>query len=1072
MALPPPVINPGSNNSTGEGFSQDLVETRSFVPLENTGEGGAVNLDRPDDVIRSYKRKMGDYLSKITKESGNRFYVSPGSEDVSTRGTDGNPLPILTQEFNDSTNSNQLREVRSPEAINNFKTTSRSGMLDRPGRPFVIKKGKSSSEDQTVESIYAELNDQGNSAPFALRVQEVLSENGQFSESRPFINRDVVFKEGNLAVTRIQRTLGEHGPRKFPSVVQGSKPEDIVSLKELKKLGALIMLNASGELVIPKDPTGLEFLTTLVPGVARVGGKVPVSRFSAVNAYKDANPTFEKPNSTSFIENDGILSYGNTNSYAVTFTGITSAPSIITASLLMLTVGGLLKLLALTLQKPTPAQGAPDTSREGRAKRLGNFRVKKENHSFLHEVGFTVDLTETQNDFMACVSKGIDVFFGIEDALPGVGGFITSATSQLTKLHGYYNVILRNIVRNAIDLALPGISSITAIGDSESSGSDQESAATDLVLQYNPVTLLDKLNRSPLIKFINTVAKIGDIAISTEQYDTLADHSGLTSVMDLIDQTDLNGGGLNPSILQAKNRLSDGKLAWRQTSIKSLYILPQGLIGAGKRFSNAKASNLAVSMLAGNNIDEVVDNTFGGYGNNSVIASNENITNGNRIKTEIVEKMEDYLERDYMPFYFHDIRTNEIIAFHAFLDNVTDGFDAEYNESDGFGRVDKVHTYKSTTRSISISFRLVAVDPEDFNEMWFKVNKLVTLVYPQWSKGREVKWGDNKMIQPFSQHPAASPMMRLRLGDLFKTNYTKFALARLFGISNQPGDFNLEGVNALGETTSQQRLNDEIRTITNARSVWTYSVGDTVIIKPNASMDPHNLGNGYHKVEGNTTRSTATARRSERVDNTVHVVGGGVRAIVLETTQGGSSSTTFKLRLKEGSEQDAFIASTNDIELDRTDIQMQASNRAHATSTSTDNAVETTTVEGVEKFLDENKNPVFKAFASTKGRGLAGFIKSLRFDYNESKWQTNTFNGRAPMMIKVDIEFVPVHDIAPGIDHNGFMTAPVYNVGDKMMSLGYDKSPETLLTAFNNSQNKLGQYSGNTRNTTIVGGNR
>ncbi|WP_230685488.1 hypothetical protein, partial [Streptococcus pneumoniae] len=65
---------------------------------------------------------------------------------------------------------------------------------------------------------------------------------------------------------------------------------------------------------------------------------------------------------------------------------------------------------------------------------------------------------------------------------------------------------------------------------------------------------------------------------------------------------------------------------------------------------------------------------------------------------------------------------------------------------------------------------------------------------------------------------------------------------------------------------------------------------------------------------------------------------------------------------------------------------------------------DTTSQRAMSSFLSETENPVFKAFASTKGRGLAGFIKSLHFDFNETTWQTEKFNGRAPKMLKVDIE--------------------------------------------------------------------
>ena len=69
--------------------------------------------------------------------------------------------------------------------------------------------------------------------------------------------------------------------------------------------------------------------------------------------------------------------------------------------------------------------------------------------------------------------------------------------------------------------------------------------------------------------------------------------------------------------------------------------------------------------------------------------------------------------------------------------------------------------------------------------MWYKINKLTTLAYPQWSQGTKVSNdGKNVFIQPFSQVIGASPLVRLRIGDLIKSNYSRFNLARIFGIGD------------------------------------------------------------------------------------------------------------------------------------------------------------------------------------------------------------------------------------------------------------------------------------------------
>ena len=82
---------------------------------------------------------------------------------------------------------------------------------------------------------------------------------------------------------------------------------------------------------------------------------------------------------------------------------------------------------------------------------------------------------------------------------------------------------------------------------------------------------------------------------------------------------------------------------------------------------------------------------------------------------------------------------------------------------------------------------VASTSPADFDEMWLKINKLVTLVYPQYTAGKTLTTspaGDYRFTQPFSQLVSASPIVRIRLGDLLRSNYSRFALARLFGLGS------------------------------------------------------------------------------------------------------------------------------------------------------------------------------------------------------------------------------------------------------------------------------------------------
>jgi hypothetical protein len=98
--------------------------------------------------------------------------------------------------------------------------------------------------------------------------------------------------------------------------------------------------------------------------------------------------------------------------------------------------------------------------------------------------------------------------------------------------------------------------------------------------------------------------------------------------------------------------------------------------------------------------------------------------------------------------------------------------------------MDPVQIYKGTTRTVSVGFTLVSTSREDYDMMWYKINKLTTLFYPQWTQGTKVVSGDNVFTQPFSQVLGASPIVRMRVGDVIKSNYSKFNLSRIFGMGD------------------------------------------------------------------------------------------------------------------------------------------------------------------------------------------------------------------------------------------------------------------------------------------------
>jgi hypothetical protein len=55
-------------------------------------------------------------------------------------------------------------------------------------------------------------------------------------------------------------------------------------------------------------------------------------------------------------------------------------------------------------------------------------------------------------------------------------------------------------------------------------------------------------------------------------------------------------------------------------------------------------------------------------------------------------------------------------------------------------------------------------------------------------------------------------------------------------------------------------------------------------------------------------------------------------------------------------------------------------------------------------------------------------------------------------MLTISIAFTPIHDIVPGIDHNGFNTAPLYNVGNSTQVFSFENN-----ALFGQQQEKFNQ---------------
>ena len=712
-------------------------------------------------------------------------------------------------------------------------------------------------------------------------------------------------------------------------------------------------------------------------------------------------------------------------------------------------------------------------------------------------------LVPTQRSYGECVSFGTEIIFGGKNL-----DFATMRdTDNLSNSAGYYMSVARSVLRSAgsIQELFGGLSNI------------------DLNVS-NINTMLDTFGRSRVLGMLNTIALIGNIgymrSAGSANVDASVNGKGPYDVDKLAD---------SPASRIMKNRSGGGftnmALSWRNNSLPALYMIPKNVMRASIRMGTG---GTGTNPLKGMLVSSLANKTYIDMNLEGSAA---------RIPNDIVERMENALDAEYVPFYFHDLRTNEIVSFHAFLSSLTDEYTVNRTETEGYGRIDPVQTYKSTTRSIGFSFHIVATSQEDFDEMWFKINKLTTLAYPQWTKGVTLQDSESgaKFVQPFSQIMGSTPITRLRIGDVIKSNYSKFHLSRVFGMGEKDtsvgplvgGKSSVEGQQAyedvvlskvfaiafgspLSHMTSGFAGERAVRSVASQflingfanpltllftrvlrdpdsvqntapmginlasvgqaalgllekgmadASMFGYHFGLFVFLKA-TTHKPYTFGNGEQYMFSRPIRGFVIGRRKQDV----HLPVGSATGRLSNKGSNYTNSTTrtiYTIAIVDFAVPASLFGKTVDVThsdiisdpngifntfvLPFLDWKGALKNVAQglinevsvAAGIPVDQIQPFATDEA--KFMSED-NAIVKSFNATRGRGLAGIVSSIRYnwlDEDNTTWEID-WNSRAPKICKVDIAFLPIHDIPPGLGHDGYNRAPIYNVGRVMRYVAGD----------------------------------
>lgn len=654
------------------------------------------------------------------------------------------------------------------------------------------------------------------------------------------------------------------------------------------------------------------------------------------------------------------------------------------------------------------------------------------------------------------------------------------------------------------------------------------------------------LGRSKAIQVMNVFATVGDIYLQVTgksfNEGNIKKDMAAASGVENVDKLPVTAGTRISKSREGSGR-SPLALSWRNNSVPGLYLLSDDVVRASVQMGNLlTGDNPARGMMA----SSLVEKTYTDPTMKGVKA---------RIPGDIVKIVEDKLDAEYVPFYFHDLRTNEIISFHAFLDSLQDSFSAKYSSFKSYGRSDAAKMYTGTDRTVSLSFSVVATSRDDFDEMWYKLNRLIACVYPKYTPGTLVQNDKITFEQPFSQVIGATPLMRLRVGDVVKSNYSRFNLARFFGIGSDNVDVSkYKGKNggllsSISNFANSAFSGNGFFTGKHAMTAFYIAFGSplksiaslggigSVLSNSNVTGLASNLlVNGFVNPLGYSLMTTFTQNPDNKFGTTLETLTGvsqiegaqnignfglipGISFAYLKPRERpydladstgniiGQATVRRAIRVRIAKKLGYVVRNNNDYKIlnpiadldepvqetryiarifdasqfgprlrdEDADFEMGdsllvthddlqpdlsvifapvalamnplgtitetvlagADSLANSVGLDVSSILDDAASSGLAGFMSPENNAVVRAFENNKGRGLAGVITQLSFNWIDFNWETD-WGARAPMGTKVTISFECMHDLPPGLDASGYMRAPTHNVGSVMNTIAGD----------------------------------
>lgn len=936
-------------------------------------------LKQGDDFTGAVKARLGDFLKSQVDDPD----VGKKNSDDRVFAEEGELEHLTNTQWGDGGPSTTFFGQLSPSEYGDLREVIDDNIESGIGQEDILAAvegfagGETPADDQAAQDSPA-------AGTVVGAVSRVLAQN-RFTPTSTYGEQ---FDDDGI-ISTMPTALGRFDPDGAPA-----------RLEDLKKVGISLMLKATGEF-IEGDPTnpGVS-LGSLIPGQAQLGVTIDARNLEAANAFgapgEGGGTGPLRSRVLDVLSGRSPRSFGQLNSCNEPFDGfmplgMTGLAIVLVVALRLLTTG-FVRLIGLIAGKPFGLTGGQLSSDP---LTMGQWGKVVTNNPLIPIRLQDIGIIQLDRDFVASVDEGLRVFFSFEGEDFG----------RIARSPGFYANMVRTIVQS-------GGRVVRDVADAF-----KKIAGGNVVAGVqSTLGIIDVLRTSKVIAFLNIMAILGDRSFALRESGV--DRAPRGSIIDAIPDN------ATSRIMKSRVTSPEGgtTLAWRNSAPVSAMVLPGSIKSAASTLLGSfSAYEGALSTLE----KDAVDNGTEDRGRS-------------RLTFQQVEEVERQLDAEYVPFYFQDLRTNEIVSFHAFMNAVNESFSPVYGETQPYGRIDPVMTYASTRREFSLTFHVVSTSPRDFDLMYVKVNKLGTLLYPQWTKGRTVVDEQGRpFVQPFSQVPAASPLCRIRLGNIIKSNFSNIALARLFGL----GSDDFLGVER-DEPQSPADFDAAFNSLKRQIDATGHPVGSLVTMHAiglkhvNDRLDSSLLG----VTAGPSDQGqTAALKRAIERSSLVRVVSPPVQ----KTTYQGVETRVYTVEFTEpGLEGVRVTVPEAAVSISVAEVERRVTGALPGVDTPMSAPEDEKSL-----FFDPVNNAVVRSFRNVQGKGLAGFITSLNIDWNEAdgNWDVERFHARAPQLLKIDLNFTVVHDIPPGIDHEGFNRAPIYPVGE-VMGRSYGDVYDTLGT--------------------------